>query len=144
MQSVRRYINKQDDPLVITNTDLDDLKILAINPAWSKMTGYTEEDVLGLSPKILQGPKTNRSVIDHLKSTLRGGFRFEGDTWNYGKDGKLYRVAWAIDKIYVRGNSYYISLQLEVKSDEELKMLSRKAVRHIIKIIDYIIEEEEK
>jgi hypothetical protein len=37
------------------------------------MTGYPAEDVLGQSPRILQGPKTDRTVLDRLLQNLREG-----------------------------------------------------------------------
>jgi hypothetical protein len=34
------------------------------------MTGYTEEEALGKTPKILQGPKTDCAVLDRLRTNL--------------------------------------------------------------------------
>src|SRR5262247_2042336 len=41
-------------------------EIVYVNPAFTKMTGYTPEEVIGKTPHILQGPETDRSVLRRL------------------------------------------------------------------------------
>lgn len=47
--------------MLVTDTQLESPgpKILFVNPAFCKMTGYTKEDLIGKTPRILQGPLTN-------------------------------------------------------------------------------------
>jgi diguanylate cyclase (GGDEF)-like protein len=42
------------------------------------MTGYMEEELIGQSPRILQGLDTDRKVIDQLSRKIRAGEFFEG------------------------------------------------------------------
>jgi len=75
-------------------------KILYVNNAFTKMTGYTKEEIAGKTPRILQGEKTDREVLNRLKECLKNEEYFEGSTINYTKDGKEYLVEWNISPVY--------------------------------------------
>ena len=57
------------------------------NKAFKNLTGYSPDEVLGKTPKMLQGPATDKKVIARLANTLKKGGRFEGKAINYKKDG---------------------------------------------------------
>jgi len=79
--------------MVITDADFGGGPFIQrCNPAFCAMTGYTEEELIGQSPRILQGPDTDRRVIDQLTRQIRAGEFFEGSTVNYRKDGVSYVV----------------------------------------------------
>ncbi len=52
------------------------------------MTGYLPEEVIGKTPRILQGPKTDRAILDRLKRRLIEGQAFFGHSINYRKRRK--------------------------------------------------------
>jgi diguanylate cyclase (GGDEF)-like protein/PAS domain S-box-containing protein len=61
------------------------------------MTGYAPEEVVGKTPRILQGPKTDRAELDRLRRHLSRGEPFDGgEAINYRKDGSEYVVNWHI------------------------------------------------
>ena len=51
------------------------------------MTGYTKNEPLGRSPKILQGPLTDQSVIEKMRICFKTGEHFEDSTIIYDKNG---------------------------------------------------------
>ncbi len=87
-----------------------------VNDAFTRMTGYTREDLIGATPRILQGPATDRMVLDRLNSNLSAGDSFEGCTWNYHKDGTPYQVEWTITPLRLEGEEidYFFSVQREI------------------------------
>jgi diguanylate cyclase (GGDEF)-like protein/PAS domain S-box-containing protein len=87
--------------MVITDADFDGGGpfIRRCNPAFRAMTGYTEDELIGRSPRILQGRDTDRDVIDRLRRQIRAGEFFEGSTVNYRKDGRAYVVQWNISPV---------------------------------------------
>jgi two-component system cell cycle sensor histidine kinase/response regulator CckA len=91
-------VEQTKESVVITDAELDlpGPRILFINPAFTKMTGYNEEEVLGKTPRILQGPLTDKSVLNRLRTNLERGKVFEGETINYRKDGKAFNMEWQI------------------------------------------------
>src|ERR671933_2004442 len=82
-------VEHAEDSIVITSTEMTfpGPEIIFVNKAFTKMTGYTAQEVLGQSPRILQGPKTDRAVLDRLLENLRQGQIFYGEAINYRKDG---------------------------------------------------------
>ena len=80
------------------------------------MTGYGEEELVGQSPRILQGPGTDRKVIEELSRKIRAGEFFEGSTVNYRKDGVSYVVQWNISPVRDADGAItgYISVQQDI------------------------------
>jgi PAS domain S-box-containing protein len=70
--------------------------VLYANPAFEALTGYTPEEVVGSSPRLLQGPATDRAVLDRLRRDLEAGRPFEGRAINYRKDGTPFVMSWRI------------------------------------------------
>ncbi|EKQ84163.1 PAS domain S-box protein [Leptospira kirschneri serovar Grippotyphosa str. Moskva] len=111
-------VNQISDSMLVTDTQLESPgpKILFVNPAFCKMTGYTKEDLIGKTPRILQGPLTNRKIMRDLKQSLTQGKDFSGETINYKKDGSPYHVEWRISAIRdFSGNILcFISIQRDI------------------------------
>lgn len=86
------------------------------NPAFTRMTGYAAHEVIGRSPRFLQGPLTDRHVLDAMRTALRAGERFQREALNYRKDGTIYAVEWLITPV-VDGEGrilHWVSAQREV------------------------------
>jgi PAS domain S-box-containing protein len=73
--------------------------IIYVNPAFSELTGYQADEVMGKSPSILQGPKTDPSVIERLNTDIAQGKGFRGRAINYRKDGSEFMMQWKIAPI---------------------------------------------
>ncbi|MBE0499041.1 MAG: diguanylate cyclase [Campylobacterales bacterium] len=110
--------------VVITTAQLegDHPKIIYINDAFTKMTGYSKEDILGKTPRILQGEKTDKNVLKELKECLLNNRFFEGKAINYTKDAKEYWVEWNISPVYDDDKNLvaFISIQKDVSIAEKL------------------------
>ncbi len=106
------------EAIVITDAELDlpGPRIVFVNPAFTKMTGYTAEEVMGKTPRILQGPRTDKSVIKRLRDELERGQTFEGEAINYRKDGTEFTLEWQTAPIRdVNGTiTHFLALQRDV------------------------------
>ena len=91
-------VDQTKESIVITDAELDlpGPKIIFVNPAFTKMTGYNEADAVGKTPRILQGSRTDRTVLNRLRENLEHGKVFEGETINYRKDGTEFNMEWQI------------------------------------------------
>ena len=111
-------ISKDYDSILITELDLEEPgpKIVYVNEGFCEMTGYTKEEVIGQTPRILQGPKTDRKVLDKLKSRLESGQCFFGQAINYKKDGTEFVNQWDIHPLTDQeGNpTHWVSYQHDV------------------------------
>ena len=70
--------------------------ILYVNTAFSELTGYSFDEVVGKDPGILQGPKTHQKLLEDLRKKLENGDTFHGKTVNYRKDGSEFIMEWKI------------------------------------------------
>jgi PAS domain S-box-containing protein len=94
-------VEQSREPVMITTADVDlpGPEIIYVNPAFTTVTGYTAEDALGKTPRILQGPKTDRVVLAGARAHLAKGEAFSSETINYRKDGSELIIDWHISPI---------------------------------------------
>lgn len=94
-------VHFSEDSIIVTDKDLDSPgpHIVYVNPGFTRMTGYLPEEVIGKTPRILQGPKTDPAVLKHLRRTLEEGKVFFGQAVNYRKDGSEFWNEWHIEPI---------------------------------------------
>jgi len=81
------------DSILVTDASAQG-RIIYANKAFKKLTGHDPSAVIGKDPRILQGPGTDRKVIERISSTLKTGGRFEGRAVNYRKDGTPFIMNW--------------------------------------------------
>ena len=62
-------------------------EILYVNDAFTRETGYSYEEVIGKTPRILQGDKTDPIELNNLKQALLDGRSYQGELLTYTKDG---------------------------------------------------------
>jgi PAS domain S-box-containing protein len=99
---LEQAIKNDYDSILITDLELVDggPRIVYVNEGFTKMTGYNREDAIGQTPRILQGPKTDKGTLAHLKKSLIEGHSFFGQAVNYRKDGSEFINQWDIHPIY--------------------------------------------
>ncbi len=87
--------------------------IVYVNDAFTDLTGYSAEDVLGKSPSLLQGSETDESVLQRLHADMAAGHAFEGKAVNYRKDDSTFTMWWRV--MPVTGSSgqpaYFVAAQ---------------------------------
>lgn len=75
------------DAIMITDTENN---IIAVNPAFTKITGYTTEEVIGKNPRILSSGQQSPEFYKELFGSLKTTGEWQGEIWNRRKDGELY------------------------------------------------------
>ena len=75
-------VGQAKEAVLITSARLDPPgpQILFVNPAFTEMTGYSQEEILEKTPRILQGPKSDRAMLQRLREALGRGEPFSGET----------------------------------------------------------------
>ena len=102
-------------------------RIIYVNRAWLKMTGYDRDEISGKTPRILQGERTDRAVVGSLKQKLLNREVFHGQTWNYRKSGEPFLMNWYCYAIYGERPKpiYYVAEQEDATELESLRMKQR-------------------
>jgi PAS domain S-box-containing protein len=90
--------------------------IIYVNSAFCELTGYGPHEVMGKSPSILQGSKTDPEVIERLNQNIANGELFYGQAVNYRKDGSEFMMEWKIAPIRNDKDeiTHYLAIQREV------------------------------
>ncbi|MGE5944157.1 MAG: PAS domain S-box protein, partial [Flavobacteriales bacterium] len=99
MESVVTYTN---DAVLITEAEPQDEpgpKIVYVNEAFTKMTGYTADEVIGKSPRLLQGPKTDKKELLRLGKALRNWEPCEATLINYKKNGEAFWINFSMTPV---------------------------------------------
>jgi PAS domain S-box-containing protein len=88
---------EHDNESVIIMTSQSDPpgpEIVYVSPAFTRMTGFAPEDVIGKTPHILQGPETDSTLLRRLCKNCATGEVFHGETINYRKDRSEIHLEW--------------------------------------------------
>ncbi|WP_455200370.1 EAL domain-containing protein [Kaarinaea lacus] len=64
--------------------------ILRVNPAFTQITGYTEEEAVGANPKMLQSGHHGKDFYDVFWHSIKTTGKWEGEIWNKRKNGEIY------------------------------------------------------
>ena len=88
------------DSILITDATAKG-KIIYANKAFKKLTGHDSSEVIGKTPRVLQGKGTDKKVIERLSVALKSGRKFEGKAINYKKDGTPFIMYWRVLPIKV-------------------------------------------
>jgi PAS domain S-box-containing protein len=89
-------------------------KIIYANKAFNKLTGYSVDEVIGKTPRILQGSATDKMVLERLSKSLRSGKHFEGSAINYKKNGKPFIMHWRVVPAKIGKNTkVWLAIQRE-------------------------------
>lgn len=91
-----RTVTAMHESVLITDTETsatDGPHIIYVNPALCAMTGYRAEELIGRTPRLLQGPGTEQRELNKLRLALREGRAVNAELTNYRKDGSTLTVA---------------------------------------------------
>ncbi|MFA3790155.1 diguanylate cyclase [Aliiglaciecola sp. SL4] len=87
--------NTQDMVIVTDATDVNyplSPKIIYVNKAFEKMTGYSKDSVIGETPRILQGPLTDKQTTNRIHRALENCQEVSETLLNYDANGRPYWV----------------------------------------------------
>lgn len=118
LELLKQLISQAISPILITNAGHLDggYKIIFANRAFCHLTGYQLAELVGASPRMFQGPKSNQETISKLGKSLKETGYFRGASKNYRKDGTCYPLEWDIAPIRDDNGKiqFFISIQRDV------------------------------
>jgi len=114
------------DPIFITD---DTGKIVWINDAFSRLSGYDSDEALGHTPAILQSGKQNPSFYAELWQTIRAGDVWQGEIVDRRKDGSYYTAEEIIAPL--RNDQGAISHFIAVQHDITRRQQESERDRHL-------------
>lgn len=101
--------------VMVTDTDG---KIIDVNPAFEKITGYVKEEVVGKNPSILSSGRHDANFYKMMWKNIKTKGHWQGEIWNKRKDGQIYQELLTISAI--RNNTgdiqYYVGIFNDVSN----------------------------
>jgi PAS domain S-box-containing protein len=113
-------IEQSAEAVVITNTTGG---IEYVNPAFTRITGYGREEVLGQNPRILKSDKQDPEFYQQLWATILNGQIWHGELINRRKDGSLYTEEMNIAPVrnQVGEITHFIATKQDVTEHKQLE-----------------------
>jgi PAS domain S-box-containing protein len=101
LHMIETAMQNAPDAVFITDHDLDEPgpRIVFANDAFVRLSGYTRKELLGQSPRILQGSRTDRDALDRIRAELAARRAVQEDLLNYKKDGTSFWVGLSISPL---------------------------------------------
>lgn len=116
--------------VVIADADRDGLPVIFVNRAFSDLTGYSEQDVVGRSLNFLAGPETAQDMRAEMRGALAAKRPFNGLLLNYRKDGSAFWNELTLALIEDEGHGrFWMGTQTDVTERRELEVRLRESQR---------------
>jgi diguanylate cyclase (GGDEF)-like protein/PAS domain S-box-containing protein len=64
--------------------------VLSINPAFSEITGYSEQEILGQNPHLLSSGRHDADFYERMWQAIADHGEWQGEIWNRRKNGEIY------------------------------------------------------
>ncbi|WP_318345787.1 PAS domain S-box protein [Flagellimonas baculiformis] len=121
LKLLESVVTHANDAVMITDAgplEGDGPKIVYVNRSFTQMTGYRPEEIIGQTPDILRGPKTDKDELERFYMTLTKGEPSEVIITNYRKNGTPYWINIAASPVKdINGEvSHYIAIQRDVSA----------------------------
>jgi PAS domain S-box-containing protein len=106
-------IEQVAEGVVITDAQAN---ILYVNQAFSRMTGYKPEEVLGRTPRLLKSGRQDPAFYRDLWKTITAGAIWHGELINRRKDGSFYTEEMSITPVREGGGAvtHYIAIKQDI------------------------------
>lgn len=121
-----------NDSVMITQPLKEDLaqqSIIYVNEAFTRMTGYTMNEIRGQSPRILQGEKTDREQLGLVRKAIKEHAPIEVEVINYSRRGQEYWVVMNIVPVFSDKNelTHFVSVQRDITEKKNAELFLKKA-----------------
>ena len=129
--------NANDAVLVTEARSLDDSgpRIIYVNEAFTTMTGYSISEVLGKTPRILQGPKTDPGGLRRIREAVELQETVEVEIINYKKNGEEYWVNFTIVPVEDKHGkvTHFVAIQRDVTARRRHEQMTREKLEMQVK-----------
>src|SRR3954453_1838577 len=101
LQALReRAVIATDIPFTITDPRKPDNPLVWVNPSFTRVTGYEQDDVVGRNCRFLQGPATDPAAVDEIRRAIAERRTVTTTLLNYRKDGTAFWNQLSISPVF--------------------------------------------
>ncbi len=126
-------LSRLNDIVMITTADElndpDGPRIIYVNDSFEQLTGYTKEEAIGNTPRILQGPKTDRKELDRIRDALLNREHIRCEVLNYKKTGEPYWLELDITPLFnPQGEcTHFVAVERDITGRKQRELELRQA-----------------
>ncbi|WP_269684197.1 PAS domain-containing sensor histidine kinase [Flavobacterium lacustre] len=150
LKLLETVIIQSRDSVIITEADSDEdqiPKIIYVNPAFSNMSGYESQEVIGKSPNLFNGPNSDDNELKKLLEAIKNKEECQIETISYTKNNEEYWISFSMIPVYNEENqlSHWISIQRDISEEKKREKEKEQLIRELtqnnkdLKQFSYII-----
>jgi PAS domain S-box-containing protein len=133
-------VDRIDSIVIVTETEPFDepgLRILYVNPAFERITGYTADEALGRSPRFLGSPENPKAEIQRIEAALRGRKPVTAELINIRKDGRPFWVEFEAStfKSPTTDAEFFVFIERDITLRKDAEAALRESERSIATLI---------
>ena len=111
-----------NDIVIVTSAEISEPGpvIIYVNPAFTRLSGFTAEEAIGRTPRMLHGPGTSRETLDRIRAALSEGRPAHEKILNYTKGGAPYWLDMRIEPLRDASGSvtHFVGIERDVTLDK--------------------------
>ncbi|MBF0257023.1 MAG: diguanylate cyclase, partial [Gammaproteobacteria bacterium] len=127
LQLMATVFSNSNEAIIVTDANN---RIVAVNPAFTTLTGYLQDDVHGKNPSILSAGNTPKEVYDQMWASLNQTGQWQGELWDRRKTGESYPKWLSIsvvrdsDGLVVNFIGSFVDISERKASEEKIRHLA--------------------
>lgn len=120
----KAVIETAEEAIVVTDNNVN---IVDINPAFTKITGYSRDDILGQNPSFLRSGKHDEAFYKKMWHQLLSEGKWSGELWNRRKSGEIY-IEWLSITSIINDNGLqnYIGIFSDISDRKEAEEIVKR------------------
>jgi|GEM_PF-3215828 len=132
-------VSETDNLVVITDAQE---RIEYVNNGFTRLTGYTPQEVIGKKPSMFQGPDTSEETRKELKEKIQTKKPFYGEILNYSKNQQPYWVSLSVNPVFDnQGNlTRFVALQSDITEAKKIRLEDENGQNEAIQILNALAQ----
>ncbi len=133
-----RVVASVSDGVIVTDPNQPDNPIIYANPAFSRITGYLPEEIIGRNCRFLQGVGTDRKVVARIKRAVALRQEIQTTLLNYRKDGQPFWNEVKISPVFSEKGDllYFVGIQTDITA----RKIAEEQMRNTQTFLNSIVE----
>ncbi len=131
-QILSTILDSTNNGITLADPDIDDMPIVYANRSFERMTGYSQDEIIGRNCRFLQGSDREQEARFLLRQAIDARLPVEVDIRNYRKSGEMFYNHLALTPLFDTENQlmYYLGVQydttLQVEAAQEVARLKER------------------